>query len=250
MSDAQGSAGWFPDPTGRYEFRYWNGQRWTADVSVSGTRFVDPVGPSTYQPGWGPTSPQVQAAPSHARGMAVAAFVVGLVSVLIAWVPFIVFLGAAGAIAAFVFGILGLRKAAGQDGYGRPFAVTGIVFALVAGGLCVVGVMLTGRVIDEVNSYLDPGPVTKAITECSKEAGLVSAKGTVHNDDTVAHAYTVTVSYSSGGKVVATDLASVTSVAPGGTGSFESSAFVAVVGDLTCTVSGITGPPPFGLPGS
>ena len=36
-------ANWFPDPTGRHEWRYWDGRTWTADVSDSGTTAQDPV---------------------------------------------------------------------------------------------------------------------------------------------------------------------------------------------------------------
>ena len=51
------SAGWFPDPLRRFEFRYFNGERWTDDVSADGTRFVDP----------GPFTPPREPAPTAAR---------------------------------------------------------------------------------------------------------------------------------------------------------------------------------------
>ena len=35
--------GWNPDPTGRHEYRYWDGTRWTDDVSDNGVTSVDPV---------------------------------------------------------------------------------------------------------------------------------------------------------------------------------------------------------------
>jgi hypothetical protein len=35
--------GWHPDPTGRHEYRYWDGTRWTDDVSDNGVTSVDPV---------------------------------------------------------------------------------------------------------------------------------------------------------------------------------------------------------------
>ncbi len=37
------AAGWNPDPTGRHEYRYWDGGTWTADVSDNGVASVDPV---------------------------------------------------------------------------------------------------------------------------------------------------------------------------------------------------------------
>lgn len=35
--------GWHPDPTGRYPYRYWDGQRWTDAVSTGTTNGVDPL---------------------------------------------------------------------------------------------------------------------------------------------------------------------------------------------------------------
>jgi hypothetical protein len=34
-------AGWFPDPSGRYELRYWNGDMWTEHVSRQGMTYTD-----------------------------------------------------------------------------------------------------------------------------------------------------------------------------------------------------------------
>ncbi len=38
-------AAWHPDPTGRHEYRYWDGQSWTAYVSDGGITGSDPVQP-------------------------------------------------------------------------------------------------------------------------------------------------------------------------------------------------------------
>ncbi len=43
MNQALGD-GWFPDPTGRYLMRYWNGQNWTEWVSSNdGRSLSDPI---------------------------------------------------------------------------------------------------------------------------------------------------------------------------------------------------------------
>ena len=48
------SASWQPDPSGRHETRWWDGQRWTDHVSDHGLTSIDPlvapVPPSTQQP--------------------------------------------------------------------------------------------------------------------------------------------------------------------------------------------------------
>jgi hypothetical protein len=50
------AAGWNPDPTGRHEYRYWDGSVWTDDVSDQGVTAVDPVG-TPGGPGGAPAAP-------------------------------------------------------------------------------------------------------------------------------------------------------------------------------------------------
>jgi Protein of unknown function (DUF2510) len=58
--DTSHPSGWLPDPMGRYQFRYWNGEEWTDQVSTSGSQETDPhglaPGPSSVSParqsGW------------------------------------------------------------------------------------------------------------------------------------------------------------------------------------------------------
>lgn len=35
-------AGWYADPAGRYELRYWDGGQWTEHVARGGTQYTDP----------------------------------------------------------------------------------------------------------------------------------------------------------------------------------------------------------------
>ena len=46
MEDEQQQPKWHPDPTGRHEYRYWDGSSWTENVSDSGTLSKDPLGNS------------------------------------------------------------------------------------------------------------------------------------------------------------------------------------------------------------
>ncbi|MDA2944051.1 MAG: DUF2510 domain-containing protein [Actinomycetota bacterium] len=41
-SAAAAPAGWYADPSGRFELRYWDGGRWTEHVSRRGQQFTDP----------------------------------------------------------------------------------------------------------------------------------------------------------------------------------------------------------------
>ena len=36
-------AGWFPDPAGRFDHRWWDGARWTETVSRGGSTMTDPL---------------------------------------------------------------------------------------------------------------------------------------------------------------------------------------------------------------
>jgi len=44
QASAQSStpAGWYHDPSGRYELRYWDGSQWTEHVARGGQQFTDP----------------------------------------------------------------------------------------------------------------------------------------------------------------------------------------------------------------
>jgi hypothetical protein len=42
MTGTGTQAGWNPDPTGRHQFRYWDGAKWTDQVADQGTTSIDP----------------------------------------------------------------------------------------------------------------------------------------------------------------------------------------------------------------
>lgn len=46
MDERQSTAapGWYADPAGRHQHRYWDGARWTDDVADAGTASIDPIG--------------------------------------------------------------------------------------------------------------------------------------------------------------------------------------------------------------
>lgn len=44
------AAGWYNDPYGRFQQRYWNGAAWTEHVATNGVQQVDPMGVSTVIP--------------------------------------------------------------------------------------------------------------------------------------------------------------------------------------------------------
>ena len=57
-------ADWYPDPSGRFQHRYWDGTSWTEHVATNGEQTTDPVGgPATTvdAPGAGGASPTLDA---------------------------------------------------------------------------------------------------------------------------------------------------------------------------------------------
>lgn len=42
VADSAVPAGWYADPSGRFELRYWDGAAWTEHVSRAGQQFTDP----------------------------------------------------------------------------------------------------------------------------------------------------------------------------------------------------------------
>jgi hypothetical protein len=226
------SSGWFPDPTGRYEFRFFNGVSWTADVSVHGQRYVDPL--PAAAPG------QKRAG----RGFAVTSFIVATASVLAAWLPFFFVAGLVGAITALVFGILALRNARRNSGYGRGFAVAGVSLSAVALALCVIGFMFTRTVLHEIDRYDNPGPHSTQVSSCTTTSFGAEMHGTITNLDTTAHEYNISVAFTSSGGDTFENV-HVTDVAPNATVEFSSTAAFLTTGSITCRVDAVYGPEPF-----
>jgi uncharacterized protein DUF2510 len=43
-------ADWYPDPSGRNGYRYWDGAEWTDQVATDGRAMVDPLGRGDSRP--------------------------------------------------------------------------------------------------------------------------------------------------------------------------------------------------------
>ncbi|MEO0493249.1 MAG: DUF2510 domain-containing protein [Actinomycetota bacterium] len=53
-------ADWYPDPAGRHEHRYWDGARWTENVSDHGRTGIDPIVDSAPLPTTGMSKEKIQ----------------------------------------------------------------------------------------------------------------------------------------------------------------------------------------------
>lgn len=227
VSETRSPGGWHPDPTGRFEFRWYNGEQWTADVSIGGRRFVDP-GPPAIRP---------------SQGTAVASFVIAMVSLFLAWVPFVFVLAAVGAAVAFGLGIGGVRRAATEGGTGRGFAVAGIAISVAAAGLCVVGGFLTAEVWRDMQELSEAGPHRVSIDSCDHEGRLADATGTITNLDDKTATFIVTVSFTDAdGKSLDLTSVAVDDIAPGRTERFTATAFIAADQEVGCEIEDVSGP--------
>lgn len=262
MEPATYAAGWYPDPSRRFEYRYHNGERWTADVSSGGARYVDPLPPaatptpsstSTPLPTAIANPPTFNAPPS--RGMAISAFVIALCSLAVAWIPFLFVLGAGGAVAAFTLGVVVMRRSARSSAagtrteIGQGMAIASVVIAVAAAALCIVGFMLTRVVLRAVDEFVNPGPHSVQIDSCESEGGRVIAQGSIRNNDTEQHGYTISVTFAVGSERIGSTTVLVFDVAPGSTSQFDATSREVTfsAGTATCTVESVYGPTPLAV---
>ena len=89
--------GWYRDPTGSYEFRYWDGSRWTNQVSTGGTAGADPnpldlsvattpPAPGSAAPGSQPGAPPQIQVTQKGGGSSVGS-IVGVILGIVGFVP-------------------------------------------------------------------------------------------------------------------------------------------------------------------
>lgn len=231
-SPYQQSQGWFPDPYGRYEYRWFNGTSWTADVSSRGERFVDPYG-------------VVATVPSRSRnGVATASLVLGVIAVLIAWLPVIFAIGIVLAIIAIALGV-SARGRAKANGETSGAATAGIVTGAIALVTSLFGIWLTVITVRELTSFVNPGDNAAEVTDCTFDARSTTVEATLTNLSTTERDYTVFAA-SVGNDPDAAFVESVNDVEPNETRSF-SMVYVGSV-DRPCPVQLIVlGPLPFGI---
>ncbi len=226
-------SGWYPDPTGRFEYRWHNGREWTADVSRDGTRYIDQPGPAP-------------AGHRRGNGLAVAGMVCGITALTLGWVPFVAFATVPLAIVAIVLAAVGLARARqGRPGHG--FAVAGIVTGGAGILASVVGIVLTFVFVAAVDDFLEPGLNEAAVTTCSPDERRVTVEGTVTNMGDEQQTYTVEVLVRRGLDVTSERVV-VDDVEPGDQATFRTVVLTSrSSGELSCEIGDVNGPPPFGL---
>lgn len=243
MND-RGDAGWYPDPYRRFEYRYFNGQRWTNDVAANGRRLID-SGEAMSLP---PTHLAWQGGPfeTPGRGMAVASFVLAVAAVLIGWVPYVFVLAAAAVILAVVFGTIGLRRAHERSGAGRGFATAGLILSGVAACVCVGGFFFTTWLQRQIERYDDPGEHTVEEGRCDVTDGTVSFSGTITNLESGTRSYELTLTFATGGRAERARRVDVDGVAAGATAAWATTEQLDAA-TVSCSVAKVHGPSPLGI---
>jgi Protein of unknown function (DUF2510) len=242
VTDETGAAaGWYADPTGRYEHRYYNGRAWTADVSAGGQRFVDQLG---LEPTVNPSTDT----PDGARnGMGTAAMVLGIVAISTSWMPFAVVLGVIAGVLALVFGWIGLRRAE-NSGTGRSFAIVGLATGASALAAATVGVVLTMVVLHAYDDYLNPQPNAVVVTECELQGSRATMTGVLTNTGEHTADYSVLVGFVRTGTDNAhrSKRVNIDDVAPGADATFTAQAQIDLEA-IDCVILDVNGPLPFGV---
>lgn len=249
QSGSNPQADWYADPSGRFEYRFYNGITWTADVSTGGRRYVDPFGLGSTASG-GAERPDLGVGSRPRRDhIATAAMVLGIVGLSISWLPFLVVPGAICALLGVTFGVVAFRRRRPEN---RSFAITGAVTG-GAGVLMVgVGVWTTSIVFEVVDEFENPPPYHIDITRCAIVDGSVIVQGTIENLGERVSDYRVVVGIPGGRTLTGRDAAiEVEDVDPAETLTFRETFPTERIDDLggspTCPVRDVTGPLPFGV---
>jgi hypothetical protein len=183
-------SGWFPDPHGRYEHRWFNGTAWTADVAADGQRFVDPLGAAPAPRSVGPATDAGHVPSRSGNGSAVAAITLGLFALVTAWAPLFVVVGVVLAVLAVVFGVRGLRRAK-EVGSGRGLAIAGIATGSASFPLAIVGVLLSISLFNEVSAFVDPVDHEAEVLSCTIADGELVIEAVLTNRSDAASDFTL-----------------------------------------------------------
>jgi hypothetical protein len=124
---------------------------------------------SPYAPHGAPAGGFPVVPPQRRSGLAIAAFVLGLLSILVCLIPLVNVLAVVGGLIAVVLGIVALRKLVPGAG-GKGFAITGIVLGAVS---LVVAVLMLVVIGTAVKSLDDSGELDAILeeVEAAQEAG-------------------------------------------------------------------------------
>jgi hypothetical protein len=148
--------GWFPDPTGRHDHRWWDGLAWTAhvaDAGVAGRDPLDPLGAASttaargmHDDGGTASDPgrRSRVGTDTTDAVAIVALVVAILSVLLAILPLI---GLVPAVVGLVLAIVARSRLRRTGHPGEGIATAALVTAIVALLIAIVVTSITVAVL-------------------------------------------------------------------------------------------------------
>ena len=150
------SPGWFPDPTGRHDHRWWDGAAWTAHVADGGVAALDAIeapglAAPPGSPGIGRNQPRPGGAPAGNDPVAVTALVIGLIALPTTLIPG---LGLVLAAAAVVLGLVARSRIRTSRRDGDGVAIAGLVIGLVAMMIALVVTVVSAILLTESGGEL------------------------------------------------------------------------------------------------
>lgn len=225
---------WYPDPSGRHDHRWFNGSTWTADVADDGQRGYDPQ-----------LDPDQRMPERPGRAAALTSLTLGVTSLTIAWMPFVVVLGVVAALSAIVLGIVAVGRSRQGRQAGRGLASAGIACGACALALSGVGMASSRQLLDDLRATRDPGAHTVGLIGCEVDTdGRARATGQITNRAESARSYAITVSFGDAVRDFADRTVRVTALAPGETERFEAatSAGGTPTDELSCSIERVSTP--------
>lgn len=159
MTQPAAPAGWYADPSGRFEYRYWDGSKWSEHVSRAGSQSVDPPNappppdeavtpqeappaPAATAPAWGsaatvPASPpgwsQAPQPSGETEPFSIVSLVAGLAGLVAVGI---------GSVVAIVFGHIARSRIKRSGKHGKGFALTGLILGYLEIVGAIVGIVV------------------------------------------------------------------------------------------------------------